>query len=111
MDQVAWAPDYSVGMESLKQSHPIGQWQLRATPSRRTASFATHIHISRNAQFKLKPLFLAVICSVERANQTRTIFTYGEVTSLLSKYILDRKSELFDHQNSKVVWYKMTFCV
>ena len=72
----------------------------------RTASIITSIQTNRNARFNLKPLFLKVTRSVEGANQSQTIFTYGEVTLLLSKYILARKETLFDHRNIKLVLVK-----
>jgi hypothetical protein len=59
-------------------------------PSRiiRTANISTAIFTNKNAKFTLKPLFLKVIQSVHGTNSEKTVYTYEEVTLLLSKYIL-----------------------
>ena len=85
---------------------PGGPPQAEGPRVIRTASIATSIQTNRNARFNLKPLFLKVARSVEGTNPSQTIFTYGEVTLLLSKYILARKETLFDHRNIKLVLVK-----
>ena len=56
-------------------------------------------HLMNDSKFLLKPRFLNVLRSVHGCDQTKTIFTYQEVLSLLSSYILSRKDEIFDHRN------------
>lgn len=68
----------------------------------RTANISTAIFTDKNAKFTLKPKFLTVVQSVPGTNPTKTVFTYEEVTLLLSKYILSRKNEIFDPRNIKL---------
>ena len=56
-------------------------------------------HLMNDSKFLLKPRFLNVLRSVHGCDQTKTIFTYQEVLSLFSLYILSRKDEIFDHRN------------
>jgi hypothetical protein len=53
----------------------------------------------KDSKCLLKPRFLNVLRSVHGCDQTKTIFTYQEVLSLFSLYILSRKDEIFDHRN------------
>ena len=66
-----------------------------------STAFANSIktHFVNNSKCLLKPSFLNVLRSVHGCDQTKTIFTYQEVLSLLSSYILSRKDEIFDHRN------------
>ena len=66
--------------------------------------FATHIWTNKKAQFKLKTPFCELIQNVKKVNKNRTIFTYEEICSLLSKYIIDRKDQFFHGQNIKIAW-------
>ena len=77
---------------------------LVPVPSRiiRTANISTAIFTNKNAKFTLKPLFLKVIQSVHGTNSEKTVYTYEEVTLLLSKYILSKRDNMFDHRNIKL---------
>ena len=55
-----------------------------------------------NPKFRLKPLFLAVIRSVDEVNQKQTIFTYEEISRSLARYILTKRDSLFDQRNPRV---------
>jgi len=68
----------------------------------RTANISTAIFTDKNAKFTLKPKFLKVVRSVPGTDQAKTVFTYEEVTLLLSKYILSRKDAIFDPRNIKL---------
>ena len=68
-----------------------------AHPTAFTNSIKTHF--VNNSKCLLKPSFLNVLRSVHGCDQTKTIFTYQEVLSLFSLYILSRKDEIFDHRN------------
>ena len=57
---------------------------------------------NRNAKFSLKPKFQGVIQSISEANPTKSVFTYEEVTLLLSKYLLSRKDLISDPRNIKL---------
>lgn len=72
----------------------------------RTASVATNVQTNKDAKFRLKPLFLKVAQMVEGVTKTKTIFTYEEVTLILSKYILSKKETLFDQRNIKLAIVK-----
>ena len=57
---------------------------------------------NRLARFFLKTKFLLVLLSVPGANQKQIIFTYEEVTSLLSKYVIMKRDQLFNPRNIKL---------
>ena len=57
---------------------------------------------SQTARFKLRSEFAAVIKSVPGVDQAQEIFSYSQVTQLLSQYILARRYELFDPRNIMV---------
>ena len=67
---------------------------------------ATNVQTNKDAKFRLKPLFLKVAQMVEGVTKTKTIFTYEEVTLILSKYILSKKETLFDQRNIKLAIVK-----
>jgi len=68
----------------------------------RTANISTAVFTDKNAKFTLKPKFLKVVRTVPDINPMKTVFTYEEVTLLLSKYILSRKDQIFDPRNIKL---------
>ena len=72
----------------------------------RTICVATNIQTHPDAKFRLKPLFLTVIQSIEGVDQEQTIFTYEEACHLLSKYILVKRDVLFDPRNVKLAIVK-----
>jgi len=53
-------------------------------------------------RYWVKPLFLKVLRQVRGVNPTQVVFSYGEVTSYLSQYILDNKDNFFDNRNIKI---------
>lgn len=60
------------------------------------------IYRDKNSLFKLKPDFLAALASLPNFCQNQTIFSYYEVTLLLSKYILSKKDVFFDPRNIRL---------
>ena len=58
--------------------------------------------INRNDLFQLRPKLLRIIQSVRGVGQERSIFTFEEATTLLSRYIISRKHIIFDDRNIKV---------
>ena len=78
---------------------PKGVFHPETPPSSRTTCEETNPQMDKDTKFQLKPLFLSVIRSVDGADQNQTIFTYAEVTRLLSKYILAKRFLLFDPRN------------
>ena len=66
--------------------------------------FATHIWTNKKAQFKLRTPFRELIQNVKKINKNKTIFTYEEICSSLSTYIIDRRAQLFHGQNIKIAW-------
>merc|ERR1719233_138374 len=63
---------------------------------------STAIYTDKNAKFTLKPKFLKVVQLVPGTDLKQTIFSYEEVTLLLSKYILSRKDDIWDPRNIKL---------
>ena len=45
-----------------------------------------------------------MIQNVKKVNKNKTIFTYEEICSLLSKYIIDQKDQFLHVQNIKIAW-------
>lgn len=75
------------------------QSQQQAKTRIKTANFSTTIWTDRNTKFTLTPELLKVIHLVPGTDPLQTIFSYEEVTLLLSKYILLRKDKIFDSRN------------
>ena len=68
----------------------------------RIANNPTAVHADESARFTLKPRFLKVLGSAPGADPNKQIFSYEDVTILLSKYILSRKNTMFDPRNIKL---------
>ena len=54
------------------------------------------------SSYELKPPLLGVFRTMDEIDQTKTRFTYEEVTTIFSKYILKHKDRLFDRRNIQV---------
>ena len=89
--------NFKVKRESNQQTQ-----QQHSSRITRTANISTAIFTDKKAKFTLKPKFLKVVRLVPGINNTQTVFSYEEVTLLLSKYILARKKEIFDPRNIKL---------
>jgi len=63
---------------------------------------SSHVYNNPSARFSLKPDFLSVIRSIPGVDPHQILFSYEQVTLLLSKYILAKKLTLFDQRNIKV---------
>ena len=61
-----------------------------------------HGRFDINGRFYVKPHFLRVLRMVKGVDKTQIIFSYKEVTSYLSQYILDNKDRFFDDRNIKI---------
>ena len=83
-----------------------GNLQLENPRHARTMCVATNIITHEDAKFRLKPLFLVVVQSIEGMDQRQTIFKYKEIAQLLSRYILSKKDIFFDYRNVKVAIVK-----
>jgi hypothetical protein len=68
----------------------------------RHASLSISSLTHKDAKFTLQPSFLQVIQSVNGTDSGKTVFSYSEVTTLLSMYILSRKDHLFDYRNKEL---------
>lgn len=55
-----------------------------------------------NGRFYVKPHFLRVLRTVQGIDKSQILFSYKEVTSYLSQYILDHKDRFFDDRNIKI---------
>jgi len=67
-----------------------------------SASVSTQISVDKKALFHLKPKFLEVVRSLPSVDPTQSVFSYEEVTLLLSTYILSHKEKFFDSRNIKL---------
>ena len=68
----------------------------------RHASLSISSLTHKDARCTLQPSFLKVIQSVNGTDSGKTVFSYSEVTTLLSMYILSSKDHLFDHRNTEL---------
>jgi len=66
------------------------------------ASVTTQVYIDKKAEFTLQPKFLEVVRSLPNTDPKQTVFSYEEVTLLLSTYILAHKEKFFDSRNIKL---------
>jgi hypothetical protein len=64
------------------------------------------IYSNTNARFELKPDFRDVLSLVPGFEHHRTLFSYDEITALLSKYLLSRKESIFDSRHIKLALVK-----
>ena len=89
--------------QRINSSHPRSQFpQTAPLTTVQTASITTKVHISKYTKYQLKPLFLEVVRTVDEVNPKKTVFTYEEITSILSNYILSKKNAIFDKRNIKL---------
>ena len=63
---------------------------------------STSIYNNTNMRFALKPLFREAIQQTKGFDNKKTAYTYKELTTYLSQYILERKDEFFDDRNIKI---------
>ena len=91
-------------IKSSQQRSQVAQGVLQTAPpiTVRTASIATNVQIHKDSKFLLKPLFLKVLRTVDGVRPTQIVFTYEEITNLLSKYILSKREAIFDKRNIKL---------
>ena len=71
-----------------------------------SAMISTQVVADKKAKFTLKPKFLKVIRSVPGVSQDKTVFTYEEITYLLSIYIFSNRKKFFDDRNTKLAIVK-----
>ena len=64
------------------------------------------IYKDETAIFELKPEFRTALSSLPSFPQTKTLFTYSQICSLMSKYILANAPKLIDPRNVKVLLIK-----
>jgi len=71
-----------------------------------TANISTNVVLDKKAKFTCKPKFLLVLRTMPDVDKNKTVFTYEEVTLLLSTYILRNKQRFFDTRNIKLAMVK-----
>jgi hypothetical protein len=64
------------------------------------------IYSNTNARFEMKPDFRDVLSLVPGFEHHRTLFSYDEITALLSTYLLSRKESIFDSRHIKLALVK-----
>jgi hypothetical protein len=64
------------------------------------------IFANEKALFKLKPQFRAALSSLPLFPHTKTLFSYTDITKLMSNYILSNKGKYLDQRNIKVALIK-----
>ena len=68
----------------------------------RSESTAPPVSLNHNMRVEVNPRLLNVVRQAPNTEQQRTIYTYGEITRMLSNYILARKEVLFDQRNIQI---------
>merc|ERR1719397_768998 len=95
-------PSQRINSSQPRSQLPRGPPQTAPPTTVRTASITTNVQTNKDTKFRLKPLFLEVVRTVDEVNPKQTVFTYEEITSILSKYILSKKNAIFDTRNIKL---------
>ncbi len=67
---------------------------------------SSKVYSNKNARFQLKPDFYDVLSVVPSFDKTQTLFSYDEVTALLSKYILSKKESIFNLRHVRLALVK-----
>ena len=106
LDQIEEENSLTISDLSNMISESRGNSPLENPRHTRTMCVATNIITHEEAKFKLKPLFLAVIQSIDGMDQRKTIFQYKEIVQLLLRYIMSKKDIFFDYRNTKVAMVK-----
>ena len=87
----------SSGFASLVISTDGGECLMR------DVSLSGSIYANNHVRFTLKPAFMEVIKTVlSPGAELKTLFSYEEISLLLSRYILSKKNSLFDPRNIKL---------
>jgi hypothetical protein len=84
--------------QSPRERSPLGS-PVRTV---RSASITTSVHTNKNVKYHLKPLFLNALHSIKDADRGKVVYSYEEVTIMLSQYILSKRDTLFDPRNLKL---------
>ena len=82
--------------------HDLGTESISTQRVIHTASISTQVCVDRHKEFKVNQKFLDVFSAHPNFDKNRTIYTYEEVTSLLSAYIIQNKKKFFDPRNMKL---------
>ena len=82
------------------ESQPVEQVRNNAVGG--TQPQNGNVKFDVNGRFYVKPHFLRVLRKVAVVDKSQILFTYKEVTSYLSQYILDNKDRFFDDRNIKI---------
>ena len=65
----------------------------------KSTNILTTTYTNKYAKFTVRPNLLKVLQMVPGIDNTKTVFSYEEITQLLSKYIISRKNDIFDPRN------------
>ena len=71
--------------------------------SKNLQQMTQEVPIDINGTFVVQPNFLNVIHEIPGVNKRKTVFTYKELTTYTSTYILQNRDKLFDQRNHLVV--------
>jgi len=87
-------------LASLPESSPVETVRNNAVGGQQ--QLPNGVKFDVNGRFYVKPHFLRVLRKVAGVDKSQILFTYKEVTSYLSQYILDNKDRFFDDRNIKI---------
>ena len=73
------------------------------TEAKETVTTSAFGVINFSTKFKLRPKMVSVLNTLPDFPRDRSIYTYREVTNLLSQYILSNKQRLIDDRNIRAV--------
>ena len=94
----------NLDLDTTKNQDQQQTQQQPTAPPRiiRTANISMTTYTDKYAKFTLKPKLLKVLQLVPGTNPKQTVFSYEEITQLLSKYIISRKNDIFDPRNIRL---------
>merc|ERR1711962_1447062 len=93
-------PSQNISNNSQSQENSRNLENLANTQTPNSAGNGAKFDIE--GRYWVKPLFLKVLRQVRGVNPTQVVFSYREVASYLSQYILDNKDNFFDNRNIKI---------
>ena len=70
----------------------------------KSTNISVTTYTNKNTRFTVRPNMLKVLRLVPGVDNKKTVFSYEEITQLLSKYILSRKDDIFDPRNIKLAF-------
>jgi len=76
------------------------------TQQQQRPKVSSQVYADKDSRFKMYPQLWSALSQLKDFNKNQTVFSYDEIATLLSKYILENKAKLFDVRNIKLAIVK-----